>query len=280
MPYHGDVYKVMIASPGDVATERQVARDIIHEWNYVNSEERGIVLMPVGWETHSFPVMGERAQETINKQVLQDCDLLVAIFWTRLGSPTGSSESGTVEEIEEHISKGKPAMIYFSSAPVHPDSVDQAQYAALKAFKEICISKGLIETYDSISEFKDKFSRQLAHIVIKTFSRKGSDETPKHTSSTSKITIPNLSDEGKILLIEGSKDKSGSILRIRTLGGLHIKTNGKSFVDSGNPRSEAKWLAGIDQLIGGGYIKDLGHKGEVYNLTDSGYLLADLLEKL
>jgi hypothetical protein len=258
----------MIASPGDVATERQVARDIIHEWNYVNSEERGIVLMPVGWETHSFPVMGERAQEAINKQVLRDSDLLVAVFWTRLGSPTGSSESGTVEEIEEHISKGKPAMIYFSSAPVRPDSVENNQYVVLKAFKETCIGKGLIEKYDSISEFREKFSRQLAHIIINTFSRKGGEETQKQTSPVSKISIPNLSEEGKVMLIEGSKDMSGTILRVRTLGGLHIKTNGKSFADLGNPRSEAKWQAGIDQLLGGGYI------------TDSGYLLADLLKKL
>ena len=30
-----------------------------------------------------------------------------------LGSPTGVSASGTVEEIEEHLRAGKPAMIYF-----------------------------------------------------------------------------------------------------------------------------------------------------------------------
>jgi hypothetical protein len=41
---------------------------------------------------------------------------------------------------------------------------------------------------------------------------------------------------------------------------MYIQTNGKSFADPGNPRSEAKWQAGIDQLLGGGYIKDMGHK--------------------
>jgi hypothetical protein len=49
----------------------------------------------------------------INRQVLADCDLLVAIFWTRIGSPTGSALSGTVEEIEKHLKAEKPAMLYF-----------------------------------------------------------------------------------------------------------------------------------------------------------------------
>src|SRR5437763_1467261 len=125
MSYRADVHRVMIASPGDVLAERQIAREVIHEWNSVHSIDRRIVLMPVGWDTHASPEMGDRAQAIINRTVLADCDLLVAIFWTRLGTPTGVAASGTVEEIEEHLAAGKPAMLYFSSAPVHLDSVDR-----------------------------------------------------------------------------------------------------------------------------------------------------------
>jgi hypothetical protein len=138
---HGAAYtatavKVMIASPGDVAQARRIVRDVIDEWNAINAEDRKIVLMPVGWETHASPEMGDRPQAIINGQILKDSDLLVAVFWTRLGSPTGTAPSGSVEEIEEHLAAGKPAMIYFSSEPVRPDSVDAGQYSALKAFKE------------------------------------------------------------------------------------------------------------------------------------------------
>jgi hypothetical protein len=42
---------------------------------------------------------------------------------------------GRTEEIEEHLRAGKPAMIYFSNAPVRPDSVDEAQYRALRKFR-------------------------------------------------------------------------------------------------------------------------------------------------
>src|SRR5580658_3645242 len=108
MPYDARVVKVMIASPGDVSAERQLARDVFYEWNSIHSEDRGLVLLPIGWETHSTPEMGDRPQAIINRQVLADCDLLVAMFWTRIGSPTGTSVSGTVEEIEEHRRLGKP----------------------------------------------------------------------------------------------------------------------------------------------------------------------------
>ncbi len=53
MPYQATVIPIMIASPGDVLEERNVTRDIIHEWNYVNSISTNAVLLPVGWETHS-----------------------------------------------------------------------------------------------------------------------------------------------------------------------------------------------------------------------------------
>lgn len=81
----------MIASPSDVANERQVIRNVIQEWNFTHSEDKNIVLMPVGWESHSTPSMGDRPQAILNKQVLAGCDLLIAVFWTKLGTPTGKS---------------------------------------------------------------------------------------------------------------------------------------------------------------------------------------------
>ncbi|MFH4621427.1 hypothetical protein [Vibrio furnissii] len=58
MSFEAKVFNVMIASPGDVSSERAIIRDVIYEWNAVHSETRNIVLLPVGWETHSSPEMG------------------------------------------------------------------------------------------------------------------------------------------------------------------------------------------------------------------------------
>jgi hypothetical protein len=157
MSYQATVYKVMIASPGDVEAERAVVREILSEWNTVNSDKRQVVLLAIGWETHSAPEMGDRPQAIINKRVLRDCDLLVGVFWTRIGTATGGYPSGTVEEIEEHLKLGKPAMLYFSDAPVAPQTLDPKQYDLLREFKESCKSRGILETYSTLTEFKSKF---------------------------------------------------------------------------------------------------------------------------
>jgi hypothetical protein len=70
----------MIASPGDVAQARRIIRDVVDEWNAVNAEDREIILMPLGWETHASPQMGDRPQGIINGQLLKDTDLLIAFF--------------------------------------------------------------------------------------------------------------------------------------------------------------------------------------------------------
>lgn len=282
MPYRAKVLKVMIASPSDVATERTVIRDVIHSWNAVHSEKEDTVLLPVGWESHSSPSMGDRPQGIINKQVLADTDLLIAVFWTRLGSPTGKAPSGTVEEIEEHLKAGKPAMIYFSSIPVVPESIDQTQYAALLKFMEELRRRGLIETYASVTEFREKFTRQLAQTAIRHFSPKKKDrssESPESKVPPRRTRLPALSGAAKKLLIEASQDKDGIILQLRTSEGLFVQSNGMNLVEDAEPRSEAQWEAAMRQLRESGLIQDRGHKGEVFSLTDEGYRVADLVRE-
>lgn len=70
MGYQATVYKVMIASPGDVASERSIVREMLNEWNIINADSRKMILLPIDWETHSVPEMGDRPQSIINKQIL------------------------------------------------------------------------------------------------------------------------------------------------------------------------------------------------------------------
>ena len=79
------------------------------------------------------------------------------------------------------------------------------------------------------------------------------------------------------LLIEASRDKNGLVMKIKTLDGLIVQTNGKQFNDQGNPRSEAEAEAIIDELCGMGYLKSEGYKGELFKVTHEGYRVADSL---
>ena len=220
MTYQATVINVMIASPGDVATERQNIKDVVHDWNVVHGQDRRLVLMPLGWESHASPRMGGRAQAIINEQVLENCDLLVAVFWTRLGSPTGESLSGTVEEINKHIGAGKSAMLYFSNAPVRLDSVDEKQYQALREFREECQERGLIETYESIEEFRDKFTRQLTQTIFREFTNLSPLTEDEIQELVDQPQLPQLSKEAIQLLLEASEDHHGTVLVFTSRGEL------------------------------------------------------------
>lgn len=279
MSFNATVLNVMIASPSDVATERQNARDIIHAWNAIHAEDRQLVLLPSGWESHAAPLMGDRPQAIINKQVLERCDLLVAIFWTRLGSPTGEAASGTVEEINKHLSAGKQAMIYFSNAPVRPDSVDEQQYGALKQFRKECEGRGLIDTYSSMEEFRDKFTRQLTQTIMREFKRPAAVTEGDILDMARQPAVPQVSAEAQQLLLECSEDPGGVVMCIPTLSGTIIQTNRKHLAEMGNPRSEAKWKSAINELVNQELLEPRGQKGELFGITNAGYEAADRLRQ-
>jgi hypothetical protein len=279
MSYAATTFNVMIASPGDVASERAIIRDVVYEWNAVHSSARKIVLLPIGWETHSSPEMGSSAQTIINKQVLAKCDLLVGVFWTRLGTPTERHLSGTVEEIEEHIATGKPVMLYFSSQPVAMDTVDLNQVQHLKQFKGTCQSRGLYESYDSHGEFKDKFYRHLQLKVNEHplfFSESESFELLGEVVE-SLTQLPSLSAEARLLLKEASQDTGGTIILARYIGGTAIQTNGKNLIPSNEPREIAKWESALDELISNALVAHRGYKGEIFEITNLGYQIADMI---
>lgn len=291
MPYQATVFRVMIASPSDVENERRLIPEVLQEWNSVNSFEKRIVLIPMRWETDSAPIMGNRPQEIINKQVLKDCDLLVGIFWTRIGTPTGESVSGTVEEIEKHIDAGKPVMLYFSSAKVPPDSIEPKQYEELKAFKEKCKAEGRIETYKSLDEFRKKFAHQLPLLINKDEYFKV--ETLASTIIESKVLVdssdlgieemaptPDLSPEAKELLIEASQDRIGTIMLVRDRADKIVQTNGKQFGERGNSRSQADWEAAINELHSLELLQEEGYSGESFTVTSFGYKVADILREI
>jgi hypothetical protein len=278
MSYRAKVVKIMIASPSDVAGERQTIRNVIQEWNNTHSEDKNIVLMPVGWESHSAPALGGRPQELINKQVLEGCDLLIAVFWTKIGTPTGKSVSGTVEEIEKHVKAKKPAMIYFSLAPFPLDLVDLDQYKALQEFKAELRERGLYAEYTTPDDFREKLSRQLAQTVNRHFvSKKNGDDDAD--SLIARPKVPSLSEPAKIILIEASQDDRGTIWKPRSRKGLVIQTAGKDLVENQDPRTNARWEAALRELQDNGLIQDRGGRGEVFAVTDEGYRVADLLKE-
>lgn len=276
MPYVATVIKVMIASPGDVQEERGIAVDVIHEWNSIHATYRGQILQPVRWETDTAPEFGDRPQEIINRQVLRDCDLLVGMFWTRLGTPTGVASSGTLEEIQEHLKAGKPAMLYFSQAPSRPRQEDLKQYQGVLALEEQLRGKGINWRYDSPARFRALFTKHLAQTMYEKFPVTVRTH-PGAPSDLTQARVSWLNDLAKRLLVQATLDRAGVITRTRSNAGLNIRTNGMSFAELGNPRSEAAAEEALQELDESLLVENLGNKGQRYKLKAEGYRVAKLI---
>ena len=168
VPYRATVYRVVVASPGDVAVQRELVRNAIYTWNDHNSKEYGTVLLPVLWERHSTPALGDHPQSILNKQIIDTSDILIGIFWSRLGTPTPEAVSGTVSEIQRCREAGKRVLLYFSQAPL-PHNVDTEQLTRLREFKEAIQKTGLIDQFETNEELEKKVQRHLTNVVQENF---------------------------------------------------------------------------------------------------------------
>ncbi|HXR37446.1 MAG TPA: DUF4062 domain-containing protein, partial [Terracidiphilus sp.] len=76
---------VFIASPGDVAPERQKLREVVADLNRTVARHLGLVVDATGWEDLPPSVHPERTQELINPSVDQ-ADIFILILWKSLGT--------------------------------------------------------------------------------------------------------------------------------------------------------------------------------------------------
>jgi hypothetical protein len=155
MSFTATVLRVLVASPSDVPKARDAVESAIHSWNSRHAATRSIVLLPWRWESSSVPLLGDHPQSIINEQGVDGADIVVALFGSRLGSPTREAVSGTVEEIERAVNSGKPVHLYFSTAPL-PHDVDTSQLDGLRQFRQEISERGLLGEFDDASQLESQ----------------------------------------------------------------------------------------------------------------------------
>ncbi|MGJ5048029.1 hypothetical protein ACQR09_13240 [Bradyrhizobium oligotrophicum] len=206
MSFTATVIRVLIASPSDLIEERKVAINAVYEWNVQHAEAESIVLLPVAWETHATPRSNVRPQQAINEQLVDSSDVLLGMFWTKLGTSTGVAESGTIEEIERFIAAGKPVLLYFSNRPIDPGKIDARQHRRLKAFKESTYRTALHFNFETLDGLKQLVSRHLLSEVRSLKSRNTSSvAAPAPISAPVGETLQNEADAS--LVPDGSWDR-------------------------------------------------------------------------
>jgi hypothetical protein len=183
MPIDAKLYRVLIASPRDTEKERNIIREEISRWNSMHAESLAIVFLPTGWETGA-PDLKEPGQAVINRQFVDNCDLLIGTFRTLIGTKTAEFESGTVEEIERARAEGKRCIVYFYENP-SVVIADKEQYERLLQYKEELKKRGLISLYKNLPDFRKKV---LAHITNAIQELARDDRERKASENEARIT--------------------------------------------------------------------------------------------
>jgi hypothetical protein len=156
---------VLIASPGDASSGRDTAERALHDWNDHRSETEGIILRPRLWEVASVPIQGRGdAQSVINSQLVDESDIVIAIFYGRLGTATPRDISGTAEEVNRSVAAGKLVHLLFAEKDL-PHNADLEQVKALRDFKSKVQDQGLIRSFKNEAELSRLVDRIIEHDV-------------------------------------------------------------------------------------------------------------------
>ena len=84
--------RVFLSSPGDVAEERALARQVIERLQYESGLRGRVFLETVAWDKPGAetPMLATKApQEAINEELPRpaECDIVIVILWSRIGTP-------------------------------------------------------------------------------------------------------------------------------------------------------------------------------------------------
>lgn len=270
--YQANVYRIMIGSPSDIKEEISIAREVLNNWNNLNSEKNRMVLLPIHWFISSYPAMGKHPQKLLNEQLVEKSDLMICIFGTRLGSPTDTEISGTVEEIKEHRKAGKDVMVFFKNSVDDISSVDLQQLQKIKDFKESIKNDVLWQEFSDAKDFEHKLSEKLQLYINDNWSNGATDDTA--LSLTQKIEF---SDDEKEIIMKWTKSRSANCHKISVKGGVYyIIGDYQYFVNSG--KEEAEFDDYIERLMRVGFIELERYNKDgkpVYKLKKAAYDYVD-----
>lgn len=268
-----NVYRIMIGCPGDILEEVQTAKNVINWWTNQNAQ-RGRVLLPINWETNSYPEQGAHPQKILNKQVVEKSDMLIGIFGAKIGSPTDTAKSGTIEEIEEHINAGKPVMLFFRKFNDTSQTTSE-ELAKLESFKADIKNRCLYREYNTEQDFEKTFS-----VALELFLNDHWLDEVSLSSDTPTKTVE-FSEEEVGILKEWTASDSPEAHSVRYMGGT-IFVVGHSQYDVTNARDLVKWNDFFSRLERVGFIglDRYSRNGEpVYQLRLPAYDYIDSLNK-
>jgi energy-coupling factor transporter ATP-binding protein EcfA2 len=176
--------RIFVASPGDVAKEREAVHALTAELNREGNvaDELGVTLKLLDWREVT-PDTGRPEQVILNELKVETWDIFVGILWLRFGMPPGAKdpetgedfESGTEEEFSLAYNSWKknrrPRILFYRCGrQFDPIKIDLAQLQRVQEFftkfDHDRQHPGLYQTFRTTEDFKDRLRADLIKLLF------------------------------------------------------------------------------------------------------------------
>ncbi|MGX8703965.1 MAG: response regulator [bacterium] len=163
MPKNVTNYSLLISCPSDVKPFLGQINSAIASFNRGYGNKNNIRIETLHWSKDAYANTAKNttAQGEINKQIVDEADMLIGVFWTRFGQPTQEFGSGTEEEINRMMDANKPVILYFLDKPISPSEIDTEQLQKVNAFKKKHSSDGLYAVLNDEADLSWKLRDEL-----------------------------------------------------------------------------------------------------------------------
>ena len=160
-------YDIVISCPSDMVEERLTVQEAVDVINEQDAYYRGIHFDIRYWDKDVLFSSGD-PQIIINNTLIREADIIVALFWRKLGTPTERAKSGTIEEIEMMIKEGKQVFVCFDERDIviHNTNSDVEIQELLKVREFKKNYKGLYIEFRSREELIEKLQNQLRLYMV------------------------------------------------------------------------------------------------------------------
>lgn len=188
MPRQVLEYSCLLISPGDVVDERDAIVDSFNKWNGTVGKGLDARLTAMRWEDHAVSDMSKPPQDVINAQLVESADLGIAVFWSRLGSPTADHESGSAEEIARLLQRGARVLLYHKKAPVPQAHLVGDQYVRLQEILKRYKQQGLLVEFETAEDLAQRVLLDITTLVAELAGKDRGSAQPAPT--TGRLTAP------------------------------------------------------------------------------------------
>lgn len=195
--------EIFIASPGDVAAERQAVRDTVDSVNHLFASHSNFPrLLATGWE--DLPPTYGRPQGRIN-ELVASCDVFVGVLGNRFGSPTGTHPSGFLEEYEGAVERRgrdrSPEVALYFRTPTQDMLADPGtELQRVLRFKRQVEENHevLYGEFKTDSEFRDQLKDLLTKVVLDNIETQSQPDKPGNGQLVPAVTPDQEIDESQV----------------------------------------------------------------------------------